>query len=596
MLIHSIRTRLIITLLLLAVSSLAALGSYILWYFYRTNVENLTQQLTTQAKITQELLRNDYLSPEMRKKLDQRIKELHYRINMRITVITPDGTVIADSFEPLDVLDNHRERPEILPALNGNPGSSIRFSDTLKENFLYAAVPITDQGATVGAIRLALSLAPLEANFASVRSVLFAAFFITSLLAIAVSIWLAGKFTSPLEKITQVAQQMSQGHLEKRVHIRTGDEIEMLAHTLNTLASNLDDKVNETLSEKRKLELILAHMDNAVILFDRYGRISTLNEMAKSTFHITDSLLGKHNIEVISNSILDRALQETISTAQNHALELKMDIHGKKRVFQLSLVPIGHNDDVNGVLCVFHDITALQELHERQVDFVANASHELATPLTAIKGFAETLLDGALEDRALSEKFLTIIHSEAERMHRLVNDLLQMAKLDSSEYRRHIRLESVPLGPFIDSVVKELSPHWQKKAITMSIEHETDLLPVQANPDWLKQVLINLLDNAIKYTPAGGHVIVRSKANNHFAQVEIADTGIGIPAKDLPLIFDRFYRVDRARARAAGGTGLGLAIVKFIVEALGGRIAVDSKTNKGTTFTFTLPLAEIEHK
>ncbi|KYZ78256.1 histidine kinase [Anaerosporomusa subterranea] len=593
MLIRSIRTRLIITLLLLTVGSLATLGTYILWYFHRSNVENLTAQLIMQTRITEELVSAYYLTPGSRSQLNEKIKEMRSQIGLRITVITAEGSVIADSYEPLDSLDNHRDRPEVIDALAGKTGSSIRYSNTMKENFIYTTVPITEQGKIVGVVRLASSLAPIEANFANVRSVLFAAFAITSLLAILISIRLAGKFTSPLEEITRVAQKMAEGHLDKRVHIRTGDEIELLAHTLNKLASSLDDTVSETLAEKRKLELILAHMDNAVILFDRYGRMETYNEMARTTFDITYSMLGMHNIQVIGNNAFDRALQESVTVRENRSIELKIELRGKKRVFQLALAPFTNESDVSGVLCVFHDITALQELHERQVDFVANASHELATPLTAIKGFAETLLDGALSDQDLSKKFLTIIHSEAERMQRLVSDLLQLAKLDSSEYRHHVYLEPVDLNLFIDTVAKELSPHWQHKELSLTIKVDNSIpLTVLANPDWLKQVLINLLDNAIKYTPAGGNVTICSQFSEGLAQVSITDTGIGIPASDLPLIFERFYRVEKARSRSAGGTGLGLAIVKFIVEALGGRIWVKSKVNSGTTFSFTLPLAE----
>jgi two-component system phosphate regulon sensor histidine kinase PhoR len=593
MLIRSIRTRLIITLLLLTVGSLATLGAYILWYFHRSNVENLTAQMIMQAKITEEFVRDYYLIPTSQLQLDTKIKEMRSQIGLRITIITADGSVIADSYEPLELLDNHRDRPEIADALEGKTGKFIRYSSTMKENFLYTAVPLTQQGKTVGVVRLASSLAPLEANFTNVRSVLFAAFAITSLLAILISIHLAGKFTSPLEEITRVAQEMAKGHLDKRVHIRTGDEIELLAHTLNKLASSLDDTVTETLAEKRKLELILAHMDNAVILFDRYGRMETYNEMARTTFDITYPMLGMHNIQVIGNNAFDRTLQESVAAVENRSIELKIELRGKKRVFQLALAPISNESDVSGVLCVFHDITTLQELHERQVDFVANASHELATPLTAIKGFAETLLDGALSDQDLSQKFLTIIHSEAERMQRLVSDLLQLAKLDSNEYRHQVYLEPVELNRFIDTVVKELSPHWQRKQLSLTVNVDSSLpLTVLANPDWLKQVLINLLDNAIKYTPAGGKIAICSQLSEGLAQVSITDTGIGIPASDLPLIFDRFYRVEKARSRSAGGTGLGLAIVKFIVEALGGRIWAQSKVNSGTTFTFTLPLAE----
>jgi two-component system phosphate regulon sensor histidine kinase PhoR len=242
------------------------------------------------------------------------------------------------------------------------------------------------------------------------------------------------------------------------------------------------------------------------------------------------------------------------------------------------------------ILSVFHDVTALQDMHDRQADFVANASHELATPLTTIKGFTETLLDGALEDNKLSAKFLTIIHTEAERMQRLINELLQLAKLNSHEYRQQVKLEATPLTPLLYTVKEDLRTNAEEKKITVDIQADADPI-IMANPDWLKQILINLLDNSIKYTPPLGKVLLTCLQKDHEAILIVEDTGIGIPANDVPLIFDRFYRVDRARSRNAGGTGLGLAIVKFIVEMHGGTIEVKSTINIGTTFTIRLPLA-----
>lgn len=515
---------------------------------------------------------------------------------LRLTIIDGNGVVIADSQQSLLEMDNHATRPEFAAALSGNTTAEIRYSNTIGENVLYVAIPFHHQSQIIGVLRISNTLAQVEANFREIRSVLIAAFLITSLLAIAVSVRLAGKFTAPLEKITHAAQEIAQGNLEKRVHIHTGDEVEILAHALNNLASNLDDKVNEITTQKHKLELILEHMDNAVILLDRFGRVTTANKMALDLFDIAETMFGRHNLQVIGNSLLNRAVQETIASGQPRLIDLKTDNHGKKRVFQVFLAPVP-GSGINGVLGVFHDITTLQELHERQVDFVANASHELATPLTAIKGFSETLLDGALDDPALRLKFVNIIHTEAERMHRLVKDLLQVAKLDSADYRQSIHLEPVALKALCETVVNELTTQWKKKNITVTIEHADRPVTLLTNPDWLKQVLINLMDNAITYTPAGGAIRLKYQpdAISNVAHVTVEDTGIGIPAKDLPLIFERFYRVDRARSRAVGGSGLGLAIVKFIVETLGGNIKVQSKLNVGTTFHFTLPLEE-QHK
>jgi len=587
-----IKSRLIVTYLVLILLTMSLLSSYLLWFFYQHNLEILTFSLFTHAQITEQFLEDHMQGPIEKSSIDNRIKELATKNDLRVTVIDNNGIVIADSWENPELMENHLERPEISTALNGGQGKSIRDSTTINQNLLYVAIPIWQGSEVVGAVRIASTLAAVDVGFNRIRSTLLAAIFLTSLLAIALSIRLAQKYTAPLEEITTAAREIGDGNLNRRLHIRTGDELELLAHTLNNLASNLDDKITESIAETQKLSLILKHMDNAVILLDRYGQVTTANKMAKDIFDIKDSMLNQHNMQVLGNSQLDRSIHQTIMNGKSMLIHLKTNIHGDKRVFQVFLAPItAMENDITGVLSVFHDITTLQDLHERQADFVANASHELATPLTAIKGFAETLLDGAIDDPKLSIKFINIIHTEAERMQRLINELLQLAKLNSQEYRQQVKLERIDLTPLLHKVKQYLATNAVEKDITITIYAPTEPISIMANLDWLKQVLLNLLDNSIKYTLPTGRVILKCYQENNHAILVVEDSGIGISATDLPLIFDRFYRVDKARARSAGGTGLGLAIVKFIVEMHGGRIDVKSTVNKGTTFTIKLPLA-----
>ncbi|MBC8014584.1 MAG: PAS domain S-box protein, partial [Sporomusaceae bacterium] len=562
-----IRSRLIVTYLLLILLTMPLLSSYLLWFFYQHNLEILTDSLRTHARVTEHFLVDYMKGPREKSGIDSIIKELATKIDLRVTVIDRNGTVLADSWEHPSLMENHLERPEVASALTGKEGTSIRYSTTINQNLLYVTIPIRQGDEVLGTVRIASTLAAVDAGFNSIKSTLLAAFFLTSLLVIGISIWLAKKHTAPLKEITIAAREIGNGKLERRLHIRTGDELEVLAHTLNKLASNLEDTINESIAETQKLSLILKHMDNAVILLDRYGRVTTANKAAKDIFGITQSMLHQHNMQVIGNSQLDRSIHQTVTKGKSMMIHLKTNLFGTKRVFQVFLAPItATENDITGVLSVFHDITTLQDLHERQADFVANASHELATPLTAIKGFAETLLDGAIEDPALSIKFVTIIHAEAERMQRLINELLQLAKLNSQEYRQQIKLEPIDLTPLLHEVRKYLSPHAREKDITINIDTVAEPVTIIANYDWLKQVLINLLDNSIKYTLPSGLIILKCYQRNKEAILVVEDSGIGIPAADLPLIFDRFYRVDKARARSAGGTGLGLSIVKFIVE------------------------------
>ena len=570
---------------------MSLLSSYLLWFFYQHNLEILSSSLLTHAHVTEQFLEDYMKGPQEKSSIDSRIKELATKSDLRITVIDSSGVVIADSWEKTSLMENHLERPEIASALIGGQGQSIRYSTTINQNMLYVAIPIWQGTEVSGTVRIASTLAAVDAGFTSIKSTLLLAIFLTSLLAIILSIWLAKGYTAPLEKITTAAREIGNGNLDRRLHIRTGDELELLAHTLNHLASNLDDKINESIAETQKLSIILKHMDNAVILLDRHGRVTMANKMAREIFDIKDNMLHQHNIHIMGNSQLDHAIQQTIASDNNTLLQLKTNIHDSKRVFQVFLAPITTTEkDNTTVLSVFHDITTLQEMQERQADFVANASHELATPLTAIKGFAETLLDGALEDPALRIKFVDIIHMEAQRMQRLIHELLQLAKLTSQEYRQQVELESIDLNSLLHKVKQNLTANAAEKNITINIDSSTEPIYIMANPDWLKQALSNLLDNSIKYTLPSGLVTVKCSQKDNKAVLIVEDSGIGIPAKDLPLIFDRFYRVDKARTRNAGGTGLGLSIVKFAIEMHHGKIDVESTVNKGTTFTITLPL------
>jgi len=531
--------------------------------------------------------------PIQKGQIDEKIKELSARIDLRVTVVDTAGVVIADSQQNPALMENHLDRSEIAAALIGNNGYSIRTSNTQDKSLLYVSTPVFYHDEITGVVRVAMPLDHVDAGYYKILSALLAASCLTFLVAIGFSLALAYKYTRPLEKIIDTANEIAQGQLDKRVFIKTGDELEILAHALNNLTSSLEDKVNDIIAQNHKLELILQNMGDAVILLDRFGKVTTANKAAITTFGITDQMVGQHNIQVIGNSLLDHAIQDTLQLQENKLIDLKTNIHGKKRVFQVFLAPIiSAENESTGILTVFHDITTLQEIHDRQADFVSNASHELATPLTAIKGFAETLLDGALAQPELGEKFVRIIYDESDRMHRLIQDLLQLARLNAPEYREQIKLEPVDIAAVLLAAKQDMAPRWQQKNQTVTLEYSQANLAALAHPDWLKQVIVNLLENSIKYTPATGKISLTCWSNNNQVKIAVKDSGIGIPAKDLPLIFDRFYRVDKARTRTAGGTGLGLAIVKFIIEMLAGHIEVESTVDAGTTFTITLPSTE----
>ncbi len=588
-----IRNRLITSFVLLVGATLLTLGSYILWFFHENNTERLIGNLLTEAKVAEQFLHPYMRGPHEKASIEALLRELAVKVDHRITIIDNDGTVVADSWENPAAMENHSQRPEVVDAISGGQGSAIRHSATVGENFLYVAIPMRDGEKITGVIRVAATMAHVEAGFNQIRTVLLFAFFAASVLSVLLSFRFARKYTDPIERITKVARHMGEGQLHRRVHVRTGDEIEVLGHTLNNLAASLDDKLNEIIAEKRKLELILENMDNAVVLLDRYGKVTDVNRQAAVMFGISPAMIGQHNIQVIGLGALEKAVRETVGEGQSRHIDLQTALSGVKKVFQVFLAPtFSPEQEVAGVLCVFHDITALKEVEERQAEFVANASHELGTPLTTIKGFAETLLDGALSDPALSVKFITIIQEEADRMHRLVKDLMQLARLNSEEIRRQVKLEPTAVAEVAETVISQLYPQWHAKNLNVTLDAADEPVRALANTDWLTQVLVNLFDNSIKFTPTGGKITISCRREGGKALLQVTDTGSGIPAVDLPHIFDRFYRVDKARVREGGGTGLGLSIVKFIVETLDGSIDVKSKAGEGTAFTVILPLAD----
>ena len=587
----SMRNRLIVSFVTLIVLTLSSLGSYVLWYFHNNNVERLSSNLQAEAEITEQFLRPYMKDPLAQANIDNTLKELATKVALRLTIIDTTGTVIADSWENPVLMESHLNRPEVASALSGEVGRATRFSNTLGENAMYLAIPMRYGQEITGVLRASTTLVHVEAGYNEIRRVLLIALLLTCLLSILFGIRLARKYTAPIEDITNVASAMGDGHLDKRVYLRTGDELEVLGQTLNNLASRLEDKVNEITAEKQKLELVFENMDNAVVLFDRYGRVTDANKKATALFSIFPSMYGQHHVQVLGTSLLDNALKETLLQSNTQRIDIKLTIQGIKRVLQVFLSPLhGAENESPGVLAVFHDITTLKELEERQADFVANASHELGTPLTAIKGYAETLLDGALRNPALAEKFVAVIHEEAERMHRIVKDLLQLARITSDDIKPPIKSEEVNLREASETVIRQLSHQLAGKSLTADIGALSENIRIRTNPDWLHHILSNLVENSIKFTPPGGKINITFREDSNTAVIAVQDNGVGIPPQDLPFIFDRFYRVDRSRTRAEGGTGLGLAIVKFMVETLGGRIIVQSKVDAGSTFTVTLPM------
>ena len=513
----------------------------------------------------------------------------------RVTLIAADGRVVADSdVSPGDLarVENHAHRPEVRAALDGHTGRDLRTSATINTPLLYVARPVTESGRVVGALRLALPLSEVTASYASLHQGMLVGAGVALLVALGIGIFVSGRVTRPVIEMQSVARQMSEGNFLVRAATRSTDEIGTLGRSLNVMAGRLRDKIQEFGEERAKVTAILDGMVEGVIAVDGHEHILLMNERARAIFGLGPARgERKPFLEVIRNAELHEVFRRSRTAPAGETVRREIRLTAPEgRVLQVHALPLELAGEERGLVMVLHDVTELRRLEQVRTEFVANVSHELRTPLTAIHGYLETLLGGALEEPEHARKFLDIVFRHTERLGRLINDLTDLSNIELGKVA--LSLEDVRLAEVVESVVAIVGPRASGGGVAVSVEVPAEIGPVKADRDRLVQILLNLVDNAVKYTPRGGSVRITGRPTDAgMVEVTVADTGIGIPSVDLPRITERFYRVDRARSRELGGTGLGLAIVKHLVLAHGGELSIDSEAGSGTTVRFTVPLA-----
>jgi len=506
---------------------------------------------------------------------------------VRITLVLPDGKVIEDTHEDPGLMDDHRLRPEVLDSLATDFGVSRRFSRTVRFEMLYVAKALRAEGKLLGHVRVSLPLRIAREELAEVRSSVLIGTGLGFLLALVLGVFLARRFTIPLAEVTTVAKDLSAGRLESRVRMHRSDEIGVLAQSLDQLADEVTSRIAAMSQEDAKLRAMLSGMIEAVFAVDEQDRIAFCNQAARDDFFPGKGLVeGERLWEVAPIAALDELLEAARSGRGDTRAEIEVHRDGRERTL---VVHAGAflGGGRRGVVVVSHDITELRKLERIRRDFVANVSHELKTPLAAIKGFVETLLTGALHDDDNNERFLRRIDVNVERLNHLVSDLLELARVESKE--QGFAAADVPWADVVDEVARRNEEILARKGLALRRDVDPSHA-VRGDRESMVRILENLIDNAAKYT-AEGHVSVRTRLDGDACVLEVSDTGIGIPGRDLPRVFERFYRVDKARSSDVEGTGLGLSIVRNLVRKLNGDVRVESEVGVGSTFSVELPAA-----
>jgi len=551
-------------------------------------INEIAQTLEARARLVEEQLRRRWAELDI-PAIDKICKELGKLTDTRITVVDSEGLVLGDSDEDPRLMGNHGKRPEIVQAYTGHRGITTRFSNTLQKNLMYVALPILENGNIVGVVRTSLPVSAIEGTLDSFYTKVFIGGIIIILLAALFSIFMFQRLTRPIKELQQGAVQFAGGQLDTRLPITDTEEIAILAESMNHMAEQLDRRIHTIMEQRNEKETILSSMSEGVLALDTDENIVSLNRAAADLLQLkSDEAIGKSIHEIVRVADLHEFTDRV--TESTETAEMEIILPGSiERFIQVHGTALNDSSGNRiGLVLVLNDITRLKKLENIRRDFVANVSHELKTPITAIIGSAETLLDNISDNAEDPRRFLKMIARHANRLNILVEDLLALTRLESESAGGDIKKSPVNIAKVIDGAVQACHEKITAKKIKMEISCGSDLI-ANINSFQLEQAIINLIDNAVKYSEPESDVTIEVTRSESEIIIAVKDHGSGIDARHLPRIFERFYRVDKARSREVGGTGLGLAIVKHVALAHGGQVSVDSIPGKGSTFRIHIP-------
>jgi two-component system phosphate regulon sensor histidine kinase PhoR len=577
--------RIAVPYLILVIVILAALGGFLSDFMENTYIDQLTSNQLASTRLYANQLAPILSRGDPYPGLTDLNLQTSVLLGSRLTVIRPDGTVIADSERDPATLENHLDRPEIQGALSDQETSRIRYSDTLHSRELYTATPIHQDGKVIGVARMAVSLASIENHTNSFRRIIFATAGITALLVVLLAFGITYQTIQPLRSLTEAVTRLESGKYVESIPGRRLDEIGRLSNAFNRMGSQISAQIKELSTERSKLSAVLSTMTDAILIIDAAGLVELINPAAERIFGISASeSLGKSLAEVIRHHVVVELWQKTRATGEQQMVALETP---NRLVLQAITTPL-ENDDADRTLLVLQDYTRMRRLETVRRDFISNVSHELRTPLASLKALTETVQESALDDPPAARRFLGRMSVEIDNLTQLVQELLELSKIESGR----VPLERALISPreLIQPAADRMRIQAERSGLTLTVDCPEDLPKVNVDASRMEQVLVNLIHNAIKFTKPGGVIQIRGWLQENDVIFAISDTGVGIAEEDLQRIFERFYKADRARS--GGGTGLGLSIARHLVESHGGRIWAESEPGKGSTFYISIPISQ----
>ncbi|MHB8992511.1 MAG: ATP-binding protein [Chloroflexota bacterium] len=580
----SLRARIALTFAALMILCVGALSLYLVEVGQGSYLGALHQGVEGQAKLVSVAMRPYLLESRSPQEIDALTKGLGRETGVRVTIIDRSGVVLGDSEHDPATMENHGQRPEVRTALEIGNGESRRRSATVGYDTLYVAVPITEGNRVLGIARVALPLSEINQATEGIARAIGLGGLVAIALAVGLALLIARSVVGPVEELTRAAGRMAEGDLDQRVGVYSRDEVGRLSRVFDLMADRLQSTIKTISSERNTLATVLSTMADGILIVDRKGRVVQTNRAAATLLGApTPTMEGKTFVEVLRDhelsAVLERCLREATPSSGT------AEVGPSRRFLRIVATPLRRGQE--GALALLQDLTEIRRMETVRRDFVANVSHELRTPLASLKALVETLEEGAIAEPEVARDFLSKMHVEVDGLAQMVTELLELSRIESS--RVALSFEPEELEPLVRGAADRLAAQADRASLKLSVQLPADLPRVAANRERIQQVLVNLIHNAIKFTPAGGEIVVGALRRGDQVHIWVADTGVGITPDALPRIFERFYKADRSRS--GGGTGLGLAIARHVVEAHGGRIWAESIEGKGSTFTLSLPVA-----